>query len=219
MSKVVGSVLIALVSLCIVTSTAHARGRKFSCPMPDKRACMSTEQVYNRTHNGAKLDPNGEQKQEAVVIKEVQVMRPIEAVGGIPVEVPNRCCEPTRTAVSIKGETLAVASPVVVPTHADPGASAGRGDMVIRTARNEPFRTPAQVMRIYIASWEDESGDLHMGGYMFSEIEPRKWNVGIRHVDTTANYRLLTLSQPHRDAAQDAISGNGDATAGTSRAE
>lgn len=218
MSKVAGSVFLAVIALCLTATTAEARGRKFSCPMPDKRACLSAEQVYNATHNGAKLDATGKQAPE-FLIPQQPVIRPIEPVAGTPVQVPDRCCEPTRTAVTIKGDTLAVASPVVAPVHGANVASASGRDMVIRTAREEPFRTPAQVMRIYIASWEDESGDLHMGGYLFSEIEPRKWSVGIRQRETSDSYRLLTLSQPSRDAAQEANSGNGDATANASRAE
>jgi len=42
-----------------------------------------------------------------------------------------------------------------------------------------PIRTPAQVMRIWVASWEDTStGALIAPGYIYTEIEPRRWVIG-----------------------------------------
>ena len=39
-------------------------------------------------------------------------------------------------------------------------------------------RLPAKVMRIWIAPWEDSRGDLHAPGYLYTEVEPRRWSVG-----------------------------------------
>lgn len=44
-----------------------------------------------------------------------------------------------------------------------------------------PLRTPARVMRIWVASFEDSHGDLHMPGLVFTEIQPRRWQVGQPH--------------------------------------
>jgi conjugal transfer pilus assembly protein TraV len=41
-----------------------------------------------------------------------------------------------------------------------------------------PIRTPAQVMRIWIAPWEDGDGDLMVSGYVYTELEPRRWMIG-----------------------------------------
>lgn len=41
-----------------------------------------------------------------------------------------------------------------------------------------PIRTPAQVMRIWVAPWEDTNGDLIVTGYIYTEIEPRRWVIG-----------------------------------------
>ena len=30
-------------------------------------------------------------------------------------------------------------------------------------------------MRIWLAPWEDLEGDLHVSGYIYTEIEPRRW--------------------------------------------
>ena len=43
-----------------------------------------------------------------------------------------------------------------------------------------PVRTPATVMKIWVNTYEDKSGDLVTPGYVFTEIEPRRWVVGKR---------------------------------------
>tara|TARA_R110001583_G_scaffold1028_4_gene8896 strand:+ start:710 stop:1180 length:471 start_codon:yes stop_codon:yes gene_type:complete len=44
-----------------------------------------------------------------------------------------------------------------------------------------PIRTPAEVMKIWIAPWEDLDGDLNAPGYVYTEIEPRRWVIGVGH--------------------------------------
>lgn len=41
-----------------------------------------------------------------------------------------------------------------------------------------PVRTPAEVMRIWVAPWESDQGDLNVNGYVYTEIEPRRWTLG-----------------------------------------
>lgn len=41
--------------------------------------------------------------------------------------------------------------------------------------RPVPIRTPAQVMRIWIAPYVDRAGDLMAPGLVYTEIEPRRW--------------------------------------------
>lgn len=42
-----------------------------------------------------------------------------------------------------------------------------------------PVRTPAKVMRIWVSAWEDtESGALIAPGYIYTEIQPRRWVIG-----------------------------------------
>ena len=46
-----------------------------------------------------------------------------------------------------------------------------------------PYRKPAVVMRIWVAPWEDAVGDLHMPGTVFTEVEGRKWQLGLENAD------------------------------------
>lgn len=41
-----------------------------------------------------------------------------------------------------------------------------------------PVLQPATVIRIWLDAWVDQKGDLHMPGYVFTEITPRKWSLG-----------------------------------------
>ncbi|WP_081375338.1 TraV family lipoprotein [Xanthomonas vesicatoria] len=77
----------------------------------------------------------------------------------------------------------------------------------------EAYRESAKIMRIYVAPWEDEQGDLHMGGIIYSEIEPRKWRVGQRMPDASNTFALL---KGQAAAADDEVASNEPVTGTTS---
>jgi conjugal transfer pilus assembly protein TraV len=54
-----------------------------------------------------------------------------------------------------------------------------------------PIRTPAQVMRIWVAPWEDTNGDLIVTGYIYTEIEPRRWVVGESQSESEPAFKPL----------------------------
>jgi conjugal transfer pilus assembly protein TraV len=43
-----------------------------------------------------------------------------------------------------------------------------------------PIRSQAGILRIWVAPWEDQDGDLHADGYLYTEVEARRWNLGAR---------------------------------------
>jgi hypothetical protein len=49
-------------------------------------------------------------------------------------------------------------------------------------------------MRIWIAPWEDSRGDLHAPGYLYTEIEPRRWALDARD-DHTPVIRPLQIER------------------------
>ena len=71
-----------------------------------------------------------------------------------------------------------------------------------RAADPAALRVPARVMRIWIAPWEDSRGDLHAPGYLYTEIEPRRWALG-----APAEAERATLVRPlqieRREASPD----------------
>ncbi len=59
-----------------------------------------------------------------------------------------------------------------------------------------PIRTQARVMRIWMAPWEDDDGDLHADGFLYTEIEGRKWNLGERFDSPSETLKPLSIGKP-----------------------
>lgn len=73
--------------------------------------------------------------------------------------------------------------PKLSPRHSavvNSGSQPSNRVPVMETERELPIRTPARVMRVWIAPWEDSSGILHASEYLFKEIEGRRWSIGNR---------------------------------------
>ena len=64
-----------------------------------------------------------------------------------------------------------------------------------------PIRSQAKVMRFWVAPFEDEVGDLNAPGMVFTEIEPRRWNVGEGLVKRPAKLSLVQVSSPATQGA------------------
>lgn len=238
-------------TLFVLPVESEARTGKFSCPIGKGVTCMSAENVYEATNHVDYLEPeetgrrsrqrnNRRRSRQAEPVQPVyapppQVAPQVVAVPGSEVPTPDRCCDPVATAVTVKGDTLAVSSPVptqaavqavqpqavsstVTSTSPNVVLPGGGGETVLRTTNNEAFRTPARVMRILVHPWIDDSGDLNMGGYVLTEIEPRRWSVGSNVSATDHGYRLL-LGSPARETAQDARTAPGSATPSAGRTE
>ena len=59
-----------------------------------------------------------------------------------------------------------------------------------------PIRTQAKVMRIWMVPWEDDDGDLHADGYLYTEIENRRWNLGEKITSPNTAISPLTIETP-----------------------
>lgn len=55
-------------------------------------------------------------------------------------------------------------APILAASETTPGAAA-------------PIRTPASVMRVWVAPWEDADGTLHGANHLFIEVLPRRWQL------------------------------------------
>lgn len=77
-------------------------------------------------------------------------------------------------------------SKTVVASSTDSLNSAG-ANLTPETPKEIPLRTPAMVMRTWIAPWEDDKGVLHASEYLFSEIEGRRWMVGNKAANAAAS--------------------------------
>lgn len=97
------------------------------------------------------------------------------------------------------------------------GAAAPRGavqmtSVVALAERPLPVRTPARIMRVWIASWEDTKGVLHTGGYHFTEIEERRWSIGEEAVTEPVRFfSIQPRADPVKGAGRSRLAGDGGA--------
>ncbi|WP_422133094.1 TraV family lipoprotein [Endozoicomonas sp. ALD040] len=52
-------------------------------------------------------------------------------------------------------------------------------DLRFVTPEAIPNRTPAQILKIWIAPWVDKQGNWHSGGVVMTDIAPRDWQSAI----------------------------------------
>ncbi|MDT0618576.1 TraV family lipoprotein [Salinisphaera sp. P385] len=53
-----------------------------------------------------------------------------------------------------------------------------RGGISPSPDRPVPIRTEPKTLRILIGPWQDQDRDLNAGGYVFTDLAPRTWNIG-----------------------------------------
>lgn len=161
------------------SSLVNIGATEFNCAGSDGVKCKSTRQVYEMTHDGVVPEP----------------------------EIADKKKRSKRFAGSAQTEAQDETVTNNPHTHADKGerstnVSKGKGDPVIDNYvaprlpdRPVPIRTPAQVMRIWVAPWEDTNGDLITTGYVYTEIEPRRWVIGKTEAKGNAVLRPLQTIQ------------------------
>lgn len=78
-----------------------------------------------------------------------------------------------------------------------------------------PIRTPAQIMRIYIAPWVSQDGALTMPFYVYTQIEPRRWTLGVRAPRSTdpQSFYPLQIQKRSPGNGRDASGASGDGPA------
>ena len=137
-------------------------GKEYGCSgMPDGVKCMATRDLYEATHGGETI--------HSTSVDESSKNRRDPGDKKHDVGVTVRADE--------HSPTDPVVNRYVTPNLPD---------------RPVPIRTPAQVMRIWVASWEDvSSGALMTPGYIYTEIEPRRWVIGKTEAAASAQGRLF----------------------------
>lgn len=147
---ITAAVILVITSGC--TSFLSVGSPKFACNgLPEGEKCMSTRDIYEATNDGnVPLKMEGEEDDQAKKKTKKSSKAKKETDENVQV-------------VSVPGVTDVVVDNYVAPRLPD---------------RPIPIRTPAQVMRIWVAPWEDDNGDLITNGYVYTEIEPRRWVIG-----------------------------------------
>lgn len=155
----------AAIAILPLAGCATLGESEFGCRgYPGEPLCLSASEVYAATESTDRvIPPVGRGDGDAED----------EAIGTAPSPAAARdtlADEPAR-------------DPAAVPTLAPP------------TLPVDPaaLRTAAGVLRIWVAPWEDTAGNLHAPGYVFTEVEPRRWRVGVAAMATPALLRPLQV--------------------------
>lgn len=161
-----GMSALSFMALAGCSSLTNIGESDFSCPgIPSGVKCMSTLDVYNATNDG-------------------HVPRPVsakEAREGIVNASFNESIGSELSNMQIaKQQEQQFINNYVAPYLPD---------------KPIPIRTPAEVMRIWIAPWEDQNGDLIATGYVFTEIEARRWVVGEEPAPSSPTLRPLQVNK------------------------
>lgn len=164
-----------LVALTGCTSFLSVGSPEYACSgLPEGAACQSTRDIYESTHDGnVPLKLLNEEEQASAKTKK-----------------KSRSKSKQRSTDAEKVEVVTeVARDPVIDNYVAPRLP----------DRPIPIRTPAQVMRIWIAPWEDTNGDLVTNGYVYTEIEPRRWVIGQQGAaEPTVLKPLQTLGSKQR---------------------
>ncbi|MBR1565676.1 MAG: type IV conjugative transfer system lipoprotein TraV [Oscillospiraceae bacterium] len=152
----------------------------FSCDgMPGSVYCHSARDVYEKTNDGVVPSPVG--RAEGAYNKDCKdCIRAEDVNPALRVEED----EQSQWAVTPDGKRLRVVEGRVQTTSEGRRivVSGGINDEVINNYVSPalpdnpvPIRTPAQVMRIWVGPYVDTMGDLIAPGFVYTEVEPRRW--------------------------------------------
>jgi conjugal transfer pilus assembly protein TraV len=59
-----------------------------------------------------------------------------------------------------------------------------------------PVRQPPLVLRIWIAPWEDEAGDLHDQSFVYTMINPGRWMIEANRSQIAERFRPVMAPRP-----------------------
>jgi len=224
--------LFAALALSAALSGCMSSGnKKARCPVPDGTRCMGLAEVYQRTETSSVPAPDlidvstragkkqaraerrqakREAKRERASVKTTSAVTSTPHVthyahghwSWVPAEKGTAGGDATDSASAGDATTTNDAAPMqhqAIPTQAAYIAPAP-------APQTDPVRAPAQVMRIVVSAWEDDTGSLHMPSTIFTEIEPRRWKVGSPAIQSSAGFRLFEGLGTQADSAPDTAS-------------
>ena len=151
----------------------------YACPGKSKGvSCASTREMYQATNNGSVPKPVSIPEVEEMAKKgeHVSTVKGVQDDKVVLMQQANVAGENTSTTIQ----------------YDDSGASVEQQitDNYVAPALPKkpiPIRTPSVVMRILVLPWQDSAGALNVSGYIYTEIEPRRWVIGDEGVNAQEN--------------------------------
>ena len=143
-------ILLGMLVLSVLSGCASFGNPEYGCKgLPEGTKCMATRDIYEATSGG----------------------QPIKATK--PLKKENNPGDSKGDQSEINGQVGAMGSQAINDPVIDNFVTPNLPD------RPVPVLTPANVMRIWVASWEDvSSGALISPGYIYTEIKSRRWVIG-----------------------------------------
>jgi conjugal transfer pilus assembly protein TraV len=164
----------------VLSGCATVGSGDFACPgRPTGVRCASAVEVYALTESTDQIEATadkalGDDPKKAVKDRQEQ--------GTLVAKAEDEASGNYTRPVDVRGREPRHAPVPEMPRDTFDGrllqASTGGSPIIPLVHKPIPVRTPAQVMRVWIAPWEDAKGVLHVGGYHFVEIEARRWTFG-----------------------------------------
>ena len=176
-------IYVLMISTVVSTTTGcsllNLGEEDYACPGKSKGvSCASTREMYQATNNGSVPKPVSKQEVEEMAKKgeHVSTVKGVQDDKVVLMQQANVAGENTSTTIQ----------------YDDSGASVEQQitDNYVAPALPKkpiPIRTPSVVMRILVLPWQDSAGDLNVSGYIYTEIEPRRWVIGDEGVNAQEN--------------------------------
>lgn len=160
------SILVALSSLT-GCSTLGLGESDYACKgRPNSPTCMSARDVYEATNYKDSIADYGEHKEVDETVNESD-------------ELSDDFYEDdfgdTNNDV-VQKENMKL--PPVIKVTENTEMIASQSHHIPRMIGALPVRSKSHVMRIWVAPFEDKTGDLHAPGVVYTEIEGRRWTIG-----------------------------------------
>jgi conjugal transfer pilus assembly protein TraV len=192
-SPAIGCISAVLLAIVMGTAGCGTVGEKeFACPgRPPGVHCMSATEVYKATERSDRVEVTADhalgQDPNAAKKKKTRRRQPESSPDSQSIDAPGSASTHNPNLLLTATQLPAIDKPL-------------------------PIRTPAQVMRVWMAPWEDAKGILHAGGYSFIEIEARRWMLGETSTDSEP-VRFFSIQTPARDSTgRDAKESGGKGT-------
>jgi conjugal transfer pilus assembly protein TraV len=181
--------LIFFLLIVAITSGCSSLGigeDDFACRgYPEGLRCMSSQDVYT-------LTDSDEYKERIAIVAASQGAEPERAINRLPGEGPILDVNLDPEAVNDNANNSAKVNNSVLMSNENLHTKSYIKSIVPQQTKGTiPLRTPAQVMRIYIAPWESISGDLNVPSYVYTEIEPRRWMIGNKPIKINNSLKPL----------------------------
>ena len=202
--------VMSITSLTGCSSLLNTGEEDFSCSgMPGSIYCHSARDVYKATNDGTVPTPvakDGAYNPECDDCVRAEDVNPDLEGSTVKnnTDTDNTVTGKQSSGTTKEHKTLDVTDDELINNYVTPALP----------DRPVPIRTPSQVMRIWMAPYVDTRGDLQAPGFVYTEIEPRRWI--IRDGNDVSNSRIFA---PLEDARDYYLSGHQTQTQGLSEPE